>query len=109
LPEFEPYNVGDIVSIYWHRERKDKRWLGVVEPDGRIRILSKREAREIRRNQVESERMTRQSEEQSEDVATEEKGQGDPERFSEAYDPPPGRRIGGQRYDIDDVPTRDEL
>jgi len=106
---FEPYKVGDLVTIYWHRERKDKRWTGVVEPDGRIRILSKREAREIRRNLIESERMTPHSEEESEDVTTEGKGEGDPARFSEAYDPPPSRRIGGQRYDVDDIPTRDEL
>jgi len=31
------------------------------------------------------------------------------ERFSDAYDPPAGRRIGGQWYDLDDIPRPEDL
>jgi hypothetical protein len=33
----------------------------------------------------------------------------DPGRHSQAYDPPEGRRIGGVRYDVDDIPRPEEL
>lgn len=98
MPEFQPYEPGDLVHIYWRRERKNKVWTGIVEEDGSIRILSKREAREkrreireqreklieefpevgaaltVRENQVESEQMPPQDRANSEQGVPESKG-----------------------------------